>query len=63
MQEQQTSEEQIKSILEQVINYNVHISEIQLKGIATKTLIVVGDGEDSIGFDCILAAKNNLPEI
>jgi len=22
----------------------------------------VGDGEDSIGFDCILAAKNNMPE-
>lgn len=62
MHEQQTSEEQIRSILDQVVNYNVIVSEEELKTIKARTLIVVGDKEDSITFECILSAKNNIPK-
>lgn len=62
MREQQTSDEQIRAILEQVINYSVEVTPDQLKKISAKTLIIVGDQEDSITWDCILAAKNHMPE-
>jgi len=61
MHEQQTSEEQIRSILDQVVNYNITVTDTELKSIMAKTLIVVGDKEDSITFECILSAKNNIP--
>ena len=61
MLEQQTSVEQIRSILDQIVNYNITVTETELKNIKAKTLIVVGDNEDSITSDCILSAKNNIP--
>ena len=61
MREEQTSEEQIKSILDQVPNYNISFSEEELKSIQAKTLIVVGDQDDSIPLACISSARNNLP--
>lgn len=61
MRDQQTSEEQIRSILDQIVNYNITVTDTELKSIRAKTLIVVGDKEDSITFECILSAKNNIP--
>ncbi len=61
MRESQTSEEQIKSILEQVSNYYAYVSPEQFKSIQTTTLIVAGDQEDSILWEDLLIAKNNLP--
>jgi pimeloyl-ACP methyl ester carboxylesterase len=61
MREQQTSEEQILSILDQVVNYNITVTDTEFKSIKAKTLIVVGDKEDSITFECILNAKDNIP--
>jgi pimeloyl-ACP methyl ester carboxylesterase len=61
MREQQTSEEQIHSILDQIVNYNITVTDTELKTIKAKTLIVVGDKEDSISFDCIISAKDNIP--
>jgi pimeloyl-ACP methyl ester carboxylesterase len=62
MHDQQTSDEQIRSILAQVVNYNIAVTEEEFKRIKAKTMIVVGDKEDSITFDCILSAKNNIPK-
>lgn len=61
MREQQTSEEQIKSILNQVPNYDVRLNVAELRKIQTRTLIVVGDKDDSLPFDDILSARNNMP--
>lgn len=60
MREQQTNEEQIKSILNQLPNYNISVSDKELKSIRTPTLLVYGDKEDSIEWDCIMRARQNL---
>jgi pimeloyl-ACP methyl ester carboxylesterase len=62
MQDEQTSEAQIKSILEQLPNYIVSVSTEEFKSITSKTLLVVGDREDSILWEDLLRAKNNLPD-
>ncbi|MFI5130037.1 MAG: alpha/beta fold hydrolase [Chitinophagales bacterium] len=61
MREEQTSEEQIKSILEQVPNYIVSVSAEEFKSIPAKTLLIIGDHEDSILWEDLLTAKSNLP--
>ncbi|CAN5351322.1 alpha/beta hydrolase [soil metagenome] len=61
IQEQQTSEEQIKLILDQIMFYDITISEEEMKSIQTKTLIVVGDQDEAISYECVLSAKKNLP--
>ncbi len=61
MREQQTSEEQIKSILEQLPNYNVSVSDDEMKSIQTRVLFVWGDQDDSFPLECIAAARKNLP--
>jgi pimeloyl-ACP methyl ester carboxylesterase len=61
MREQQTNEEQIKSILAQVPNYNVSVSESELKSISARTLIVHGDKDVATPIECIAKAKKNLP--
>jgi pimeloyl-ACP methyl ester carboxylesterase len=63
MREAHQSEEQIKSILTQVANYNVTVSEAEFRSITARVLLVMGDGEDSILWDDILKAKNNLPNV
>jgi len=62
MRDQQTSEDHIRSILDQVPNYIVTVSVEELKSIHARTLIVVGDHDDSLPFECISGAKNNLPD-
>lgn len=61
MREVHQSEEQIKSILAQLPNYTVTVSEAEFRTINTRVLLVIGDGEDSILWEDILKAKNNLP--
>jgi pimeloyl-ACP methyl ester carboxylesterase len=61
MREMQSGDKQIRSILEQVPNYNVNVSAEEFKSIETKSMLVIGDGEDSILWEDLLKAKNNLP--
>jgi steroid delta-isomerase-like uncharacterized protein len=61
MREVHSNEEQIKSILTQVVNYNVTVSEAEFRSIHARVLLVIGDCEDSILWEDILKAKNNLP--
>lgn len=61
MREQQTSEEQIKSILAQVPNYDVTVSEAELKSIQARTLIVHGDRDVATPIECVAKAKKYLP--
>lgn len=61
MREQQTNEDQIRSILDQLQNYNISVSEEELKNIRARTLLVYGDQEDSVTWECILSAKKNIP--
>lgn len=62
IREQQTSEAQCKAILDQFVNYNVSVSEKEMKSIKTKTLFVLGDMDTSIPLECISSARKNLPE-
>lgn len=62
MKEQQTSEMQIRSILDQIVNYNVSVSDEELKSIQAKTLFVLGDQDDGVPLECISRARNNLPD-
>ncbi len=61
MKEQQTSETQIKTILDQMVNYNVSVSEAELKSINARVLFVFGDKDDSIPLEYISVARKNLP--
>ena len=61
MKEQQTSDEQIRSILDQTINYAVSVSDDEMKTINAKTLFVLGDHDDSVPLECIARARKNLP--
>ncbi len=61
MREQQTSEDQIKSILAQVPNYNISISEGELKSIQSRTLLVHGDQDVATPIECLAKAKQYLP--
>ncbi|RPI68620.1 MAG: alpha/beta hydrolase [Ignavibacteriales bacterium] len=43
-----------------MVNYNVFVSDEEMKSIRTKTLFVYGDQDDSTPLDCIARARNNL---
>jgi pimeloyl-ACP methyl ester carboxylesterase len=60
MREQQTSEEQIKLILDQMPNYNVFVSDEELKSIQSRVLFVWGDQDDSTPLECIARSRSNL---
>ena len=62
MRDQQTSEEQIKVILDEVPNYVVSVSDSEMKSIQAKTLFVLGDQDDSIPLECISSARKHLPK-
>ena len=57
MREQQTSEEQIKSILAQLPNYNVTVSDAELKSIQARMLVVHGDEDVATPIECVLKVK------
>lgn len=61
LHEQQTNEAQIKAILDQFPNYQISISEDELKTIQTETLIVLGDQDNSIPLECVSSVRRNLP--
>lgn len=61
MREQQTNEEQIKSILAQLPNINISFSDEELKSIQTKTLLLLGDRDPVAPLECVAKAKTNLP--
>ena len=58
MREQQTSEEQIKSILAQLPNYNVTVTDAELKSIQARMLIVHGDNDVATPIECVVKVKN-----
>jgi pimeloyl-ACP methyl ester carboxylesterase len=60
MREQQNSEEQIRSILEQVPNYSIKISDEEMKSIRARTLFVMGDQDEATSLECIARARKNL---
>lgn len=61
MGKEHTSEEQIRSILNEIKNYNVTIGNEELKTIQTKTLFVLGDRDDFTSYECVLNAREHLP--
>jgi hypothetical protein len=61
MREQQTSELQIRTILDQIINYNIAVSDEEMKSIKTSTLFALGDQDDATSLKCIEQARKNLP--
>lgn len=60
MVEQHTDDEQIRAILDQISNYNISVSDEEMKSIQTKTLFVLGDQDLATSFECILRARRNL---
>lgn len=61
MRQQHTDEEQIQIILDQVPNYNIKLSDAELKSISAKTMMVIGDKDDSLDWNDLLNAKRILP--
>ena len=61
MREQQTSEEQIKSILAQMPNYNVTVTDAELKSIQARMLIVHGDKDVATPIECVSKVKKYVP--
>jgi pimeloyl-ACP methyl ester carboxylesterase len=61
MQDQQTSDAQIRSILDQVRNYKVSVSTDEMKSIQARILFVLGDQDDSVPLECVSHARKHLP--
>jgi pimeloyl-ACP methyl ester carboxylesterase len=62
MKEHQTSDEQIKIMLDQFPNYDVVLTDEQIRSIAVNTLIVVGDRDTGITMECLGNLRRNLPQ-
>lgn len=60
MPEHQASDNQIRSILEQLPKYKVFLKDDDLKSIHAKTLFVIGDQDTGTSFDCILNALKHI---
>ncbi len=60
MQEYQVNEAQSTIILDQFPNYNAYISDQEVKSIQAKTLMVLGDQDNSIPLDCVSQVRKNL---
>lgn len=63
MHEQQTSDAQIRAILDQLENYAIAVSDEELRSITTRTLLVLGDRDEMIHFDCVLRAMAQMPDV
>lgn len=55
------SDHQIKEIFNQFKNYQVHLSEEELKMIETEVMIILGDDDDGITMEAVARARRNLP--
>lgn len=62
MAEQHSSDQQIRSILNEIQNYDVSLSNEELKSIQTKTFFVLGDRDDFTSYECVLNAVNHIPD-
>lgn len=62
MREHQMNEAQSKAILDQFPNYNVSVTDEEMKRIRAKTMFVLGDQDASIPLECVSSARRNLPE-
>lgn len=62
MKDHQTSEEQIRIMLDQFPNYDVVLTDDDVKKIGSKTLIIIGDRDTSIPLACVDQLRKNLPE-
>jgi len=58
----QTSDNQLRAILDYFENYTVELSDDQLKNIQAKTLIILGDDDDGIPIEEVTRARKSLPE-
>ena len=57
-----TSDNQIRAILDYFTNYRVELSDEQFKSIQAEVLIILGDNEDSIPLEEVSRARRNLPK-
>lgn len=62
IREQHQSEAQVKALLDQIPNYKVHLSNADLAAIRSPTLFVVGDRDDGTSVECLLHARQHMPE-
>ncbi|REJ81961.1 MAG: alpha/beta hydrolase [Bacteroidetes bacterium] len=62
MREQHRDEMQIKAIFDQLKNYKIYVSEEELKKIEIPVMLVYGDQEDSVTWECIMKAKENMSD-
>jgi len=58
----QTSDNQLRAILDYFENYTVQLSDNQLKKIQAETLIILGDNDESIAIREVSRARKNLPK-
>ena len=58
----QTSDNQLRAILDYFENYTVELSDDQLKKIQAETLIILGDDDESIAMREVSRARKNLPK-
>jgi pimeloyl-ACP methyl ester carboxylesterase len=61
MYDHQTGEDQIRVILDQFPNYNSAMSDEEIKRIEARTLIVLGDQDNSLPLESVLRVRQNLP--
>ncbi|MEO5601607.1 MAG: alpha/beta hydrolase [Cyclobacteriaceae bacterium] len=61
MYDHQPNENQIRLILEQFPNYDIVMSDEEIRSIGTNTLIVLGDKDDSVPLENVLRVKKNIP--
>lgn len=57
-----TNERQIRSILEQLKNYSVAVSDDELRNIQSEVLIILGDDDPGMPLQEVVRVRNNLPK-
>lgn len=56
-----SSDEQIKAIMNQFVNYTVEVSGKELQSIKPEVLIMVGDDDEGMDFEEVARVKKHLP--
>ena len=54
-------EKQIRILYEQIPNYEIHLTEEEVQGISTNTLIFIGDNDKYFNINTIVTLHNLLP--
>lgn len=55
------SDEKIKALMEQFINYTIKLTDIELQSIQPEILIIIGDDDEGMDFVEVARVKKNLP--